>query len=60
MSSQVKEISETEVTIDAIRDGSPLTYKELNELIHDVRNRGFKTINVGLFVPSSGSAGAYA
>lgn len=46
MIAQVQELNENEVTIDALRDGEPLTYKDLNEHIHNAHARGFKVINV--------------
>lgn len=46
MNVQLKDVSETEVNIDAARDGDPLTYRELNALIHRAHEEGFKTINV--------------
>jgi glutamate synthase domain-containing protein 3 len=46
LSSLVKEISETEVTIDAVRSGNPLSYRELNDLIHRLHDQGFKIITV--------------
>jgi glutamate synthase domain-containing protein 3 len=46
MSSQMMEINGTEVTIDALRNGDPLTYRDLNSLIHNAHDRGFKVINV--------------
>jgi glutamate synthase domain-containing protein 3 len=46
VSSQVKQISETEVTIDAARNGNPLPYRQVNDLIHKMHDEGFKVIHV--------------
>ena len=39
-------VSEREVTIDALPNGDPLPYRELNTLIHDAHDDGFMVINV--------------
>jgi len=46
LSSQIKTISETEVAIDAARNGSPLPYRQLNALIHEMHDEGFEVIHV--------------
>lgn len=46
MSNEVKEQTGDAVTLDAIRDGMPLTYRALNELIHKAHDEGHSIINV--------------
>jgi glutamate synthase domain-containing protein 3 len=46
LTSQIIEKTENEITIDAMRDGSPIAYRELNEIIHNAHDEGIPTINL--------------
>jgi glutamate synthase domain-containing protein 3 len=39
-------MGETEIAINAARNGNPLPYRELNALIHEAHDNGFKLIHV--------------
>jgi len=46
LSTQTQEKNASEITLDAFREGKPLTYRALNELIHNAHDQGYTTINI--------------
>jgi len=46
LTTQLKEKSDREVVIDAMKEGMPLSYRKLNELIHGAHDDGATVINV--------------